>query len=193
MTGKGPSPRLSHCRQADGSTKETVLNWEMVGALGEVGGAIAVVITLVYLARQIRDSAHQSRRTQSGQLEHELVRLSSDLSRDPDLAGIWLQGLRDPDALEPSDSIRLGAWLVGRMRVQEALFHFHREGGVHDYQLESWSAAAEDIMKSPGARAWWSDRRGWFSPAFRAEVDRWIEDGGAGITTRYDVDGTLDS
>jgi len=29
------------------------VNWEMLGALGEIAGAVAVVISLVYLARQI--------------------------------------------------------------------------------------------------------------------------------------------
>jgi len=33
------------------------MNWDAIGAVGEVGGAIAVVATLVYLARQIRHSA----------------------------------------------------------------------------------------------------------------------------------------
>ena len=30
------------------------MDWNMVGAIGEIGGAAAVVITLVYLARQTR-------------------------------------------------------------------------------------------------------------------------------------------
>ena len=29
------------------------MNWEAIGAFGEVGGAIAVVVTLIYLGRQI--------------------------------------------------------------------------------------------------------------------------------------------
>ncbi|MEH6593310.1 MAG: hypothetical protein V7746_23775, partial [Halioglobus sp.] len=33
------------------------MNWEAVGAFGEVVGALAVVVTLVYLARQIRGNA----------------------------------------------------------------------------------------------------------------------------------------
>ena len=32
------------------------MNWDAIGALGEVGGAIAVVATLAYLARQIREA-----------------------------------------------------------------------------------------------------------------------------------------
>jgi hypothetical protein len=32
------------------------MNWEAIGAIGEVGGAIAVVATLLYLAAQIRQN-----------------------------------------------------------------------------------------------------------------------------------------
>ena len=37
------------------------MNWAVVGAIGEVGGAIAVVATLVYLAKQIRISAEATK------------------------------------------------------------------------------------------------------------------------------------
>ncbi len=32
------------------------MNWEAIGAIGEVSGALAVVLTLLYLARQINES-----------------------------------------------------------------------------------------------------------------------------------------
>ena len=33
-----------------------MVNWEAIGAIGEVSGALAVVLTLLYLARQISES-----------------------------------------------------------------------------------------------------------------------------------------
>lgn len=39
------------------------MNWDAIGAIGEVVGAIAVVISLLYLATQIRASARQSAAT----------------------------------------------------------------------------------------------------------------------------------
>ena len=33
-----------------------IMNWDAIGAIGEVCGAIAVVITLVYLSRQLREN-----------------------------------------------------------------------------------------------------------------------------------------
>lgn len=35
------------------------MNWDAIGAIGEVVGALAVVISLVYLALQIRQNSRQ--------------------------------------------------------------------------------------------------------------------------------------
>jgi hypothetical protein len=37
------------------------INWEAVGAIGEIVGAVAVVLTLGYLAVQIRQNTNASR------------------------------------------------------------------------------------------------------------------------------------
>ena len=41
------------------------MNWEAVGAIGEVSGAGAVVVTLFYLARQIRQNSDSLDRSKS--------------------------------------------------------------------------------------------------------------------------------
>lgn len=33
------------------------MNWEAIGALGEIAGAVAVIVTLLYLAKQIRQNS----------------------------------------------------------------------------------------------------------------------------------------
>ena len=37
------------------------MNWEAISAIGEIVGALAVVITLVYLAIQVREQNRESR------------------------------------------------------------------------------------------------------------------------------------
>ncbi len=37
------------------------MNWEAIGAVGEIFGALAVVVSLVYLATQIRSQNRESR------------------------------------------------------------------------------------------------------------------------------------
>ena len=48
------------------------MSWEAVGAFGEVVGAFTVVVTLVYLARQIRGCAAANRLTAYHQAQQQL-------------------------------------------------------------------------------------------------------------------------
>ncbi len=162
------------------------MNWEMIGAIGEIAGAAAVVLTLAYLARQVRESARQDRRHQSAQLARDSTKIGDAILRDPLLPGIFLRGLRDFESLDEEETLRFGALLVNAVRQQETLFYFHREGGIHDFQARSIEATAREMMVSPGAQAWWALRRQWFSPEFQVEVDRWISEGSASILRLYD-------
>jgi hypothetical protein len=55
------------------------MNWEAIGAAGEVLGAVAVFVTLAYLANQIRHAREESRRALSQartEANRELIALS---------------------------------------------------------------------------------------------------------------------
>jgi len=47
------------------------MNWDAIGAVGEIVGAIAVLATLIYLAIQIRQSSDTQRAQTHQQLAHE--------------------------------------------------------------------------------------------------------------------------
>ena len=169
------------------------MNWQMIGAIGEIGGAIAVVLTLGYLARQVRESASQDRRHQSAQLVRDANQLAEGLARDPILPGIFLRGLRDAAALDEEETVRFGAWMLNAFRTQEALFYFAREGGLHDFQAGSAQAGLKDLAAAPGVQTWWAARRAWFSLDFQTEVDRWISQGSRSFLQRYDSHTTGES
>jgi len=61
------------------------MNWE---AIGEVGGVIAVVATLVYLARHIRHSAEATRIAAYHQAQERLWAVGIAISNDPEMARI---------------------------------------------------------------------------------------------------------
>ena len=37
------------------------MNWDAIGAIGEVAGALVVIVTLIYLSRQVRNNLIESR------------------------------------------------------------------------------------------------------------------------------------
>lgn len=71
------------------------MNWDAIGAVGEVLGAVAVVGTLGYLALQIRQNTERERLSQefvSNQYFNELRVL---VASDPELAEIEMKGVSD--------------------------------------------------------------------------------------------------
>lgn len=46
------------------------MNWEAVGAIGEVTGAILILVTLVYLSIQIRQNTIQQKREELVSVQH---------------------------------------------------------------------------------------------------------------------------
>jgi hypothetical protein len=42
------------------------LNWDAIGAIGEIAGAVVVVITLIFLSKQIRETSSQPARKNEG-------------------------------------------------------------------------------------------------------------------------------
>jgi hypothetical protein len=146
------------------------MNWTMIGAFGEVLGAIAVVFSLIYLARQVRDSSLQEQRTQYFELSKEAVAFADGIARDPGWADILLRGFQDRSALTPNEIFRFNAGLLGLFRAYEALFLYYKEGGIHDWGAESFRSTMLDIVGMPGVQTYWKDREHWFTNEFRKEV-----------------------
>ena len=146
----------------------------MIGALGELAGALAVVVTLFYLARQIRDSARQDRRLQYAQLNRDFLQLNIAITHDESMADVFVRGALDPSSLSPSQVARVNSGVLMTFRALEALFHYHREGGIDDWGADSYRASMVDLMGLPGFREYWTNRRHWYSSEFQKEVDQWL-------------------
>ena len=146
----------------------------MIGALGEVGGAVAVVATLFYLARQIRDSGRQDRRVQYAQLNRDFLQMNSAIAHDESFADVFFRGAMDSSSLSPAELGRFNSGVLMMFRTLDALFHFHREGGIDDWGADSTRAQMVDFISLPGIRQYWTDRRHWFSSEFQEEVDQWL-------------------
>jgi hypothetical protein len=62
------------------------MNWEIVGSIADILGALAVVITLLYLARQTRVSATAVRAATRSASAIAISEIDRDIARDPELA-----------------------------------------------------------------------------------------------------------
>lgn len=74
------------------------MNWNAIGALAELAGALAVVATLFYLAAQIRSAKVVNRNLSFNAIFDGVSRHSTEMAR-PENGDILVRGLTDFDGL----------------------------------------------------------------------------------------------
>ena len=151
------------------------MNWEAVGAIGEIVGAIAVVVTLIYLASQTRlnrqatetntRALHATARTESSRYwSEEVIRMALS----PDMAAIVDQGMVDASALDDNDRQRLVAWYTQHIIAADGAYHQYLDGILPEDAWEARKMVIAGLLTYDSfIRAWEAD---FFpiSPAFDA-------------------------
>jgi len=149
-----------------------------LAAWGEFLGGVAVVVSLVYLASQIRMNTKTVRASNLG----EQVAASSEWSRmilDPDAASLYVRGMEDFVGLSTEDQLRFNG-LMGHLFGMILNARHLRRQGLYDANTE-WSEATTIAyyFESPGARQWWTANRHWWQSDFGEWVDGLIREGEA--------------
>jgi hypothetical protein len=146
------------------------VTFEQLGSLGEFVSAVAVVISLVYVAREIRES---SRSTRLAALQSHLDAAQRFLelpARDRDLARVVRIGQVTPELLSEDELAQFRAWLGVGMRIAENLFVQYQAGNIAE---ESWNARSRGFLSMlatrGGSEAWAS-----LASLHRSDFQEWL-------------------
>ena len=77
------------------------MNWDAIGAVGEIIGAIAVVVSLMYLAVQIRTSSKLAKAQMFQSAVAEQSRVADGVTNDPENFEVWLKMYGDEKLTTP--------------------------------------------------------------------------------------------
>ena len=131
-----------------------MLNWNAVGAAAELLGALAVIATLVYLARQVRHSAEQTRL--SGV---QAIQSANDRAYDPiyspEMMSIWNRGHNDRDGLPEADRRIFDLLLVRLIASYGSTVYQHDRGAYDDQMMANATTFLASILSTPGGRSWY--------------------------------------
>ena len=78
------------------------MSWDAIGAVGEVLGAVAVIATLLYLARQIGQTNRIAKASGSRELQQKYADFYTLVATNSDIKGLVTR-LRDPDYIVQSE------------------------------------------------------------------------------------------
>jgi hypothetical protein len=142
------------------------MNWTAVGALAELLGAVAVVLSLVYLGAQVRGSTRQAKRDASRDLAVRISEISIAVSASREMGELLLVGGGSYESLDRVDEVRFRALMNALFRGLEQQYLLHREGALDD---EAWTAVDNligDFASLPGVQRYFADRGQWYVPGF---------------------------
>ena len=150
------------------------MNWEAIGAVGEVLGALAVVLSLVYLATQIRQNTKSAQAASRDSISRSTIDILLANSSDPETAKFFFTGLMNPDALATADlAFRFDMMIYAVFESYEAAFTQWKRGVLSDADWQKWSGIIANYMEAPGVQKAWSSRglKDALTPAFQDYVD----------------------
>lgn len=78
------------------------MNWEAIGAAGEVLGALGVILSLIYLSIQVKSNTKQLRFTASQEIAASLDRGYDPIYSEP-IAKIWQKGHADLKSISEAE------------------------------------------------------------------------------------------
>lgn len=147
------------------------MDWNTIGVISEIVGAIGILATLIYLAIQIRNNTREVKTENIHRVTDSFNQLSLMIASDKDLAELWHKGMQNYDDLNDSEKARFEFIWLAAFRIYDSLY-FQIKRGTGETEL--WEAELKTLkwlFSAPGARSWWRQQKFAFSPGFNEFID----------------------
>lgn len=151
------------------------MNWDAVGAVGEIVGAAAVVVSLLYVGRQVKHSSTVARVQAVQSTNEKLFEWALLVGSDAELAELMARveatGCRVADFL-PHEAARVGYLYHALLSLTHTLYERRSEGLIGDDELDRWASKNEGLMGSAYLCEAWPRLR----PNFPRDYGSWLEE-----------------
>jgi hypothetical protein len=171
------------------SDRENAMNWEAIGAVGEIVGAAGVIVTLGFLVYQLRQNT-RALRADSFRSVFELGHSrTSKIIENPEVADLYHRGRKSYHGLSPVDQSRFHYLMAQTLHSIQAMLLYHR---VNDEQTIFGEMARNQVARAAhdeGSIEWWETRgQAVFDEAFRVWVQSVLDEerGLGGVEQRQD-------
>jgi len=148
---------------------------EQYAYLAEIAGVILIIASLVYVARQLRQTAAMMSANASAERVQRDFDLTSAVSSSRDFAEVWAKGRTDVDSLDEVDRIRV------QMFMRRVIVHWHNMYGMRTQGLlrdSDWNELRWLMQFFAGhqsLRETWTMFKPSFEPGFQVFVDERFE------------------
>ena len=147
---------------------------EQSAYLAEIVGVFAIVVSLVYLALQVRQNNRHTRLESVHAISTEFNTFYDMLASNGELADIFNRGIVDLQSLDATEQVRFTFVITRILRTWHEQYFQWREGAMDDEFWHTWEALLSDAVQYAGLQEIWSRRRHQYTENFQALVDKFI-------------------
>jgi hypothetical protein len=166
------------------------MDWTIqdLGALGEFVGAIGVIITLIYLAYQIRQNTVQLK--QNALAEKAAAVSASNMAlretrhsiyTSTEASEIYFRGNENPRDLS---EVSLMRYRLMMMNIADVMLEIYTQTATTGFSPEMWETTGgklvERVLTTGGGQWFWETFAEVYPSSFRTEVDRILQNASPG-------------
>jgi len=147
------------------------MNWEAIGAIGEIVGALAVLLTLIYLSIQIRQSVKLAK----SQIREQRTMSSQEVIFQYAAYGDLVAKAAGGEALTEGEKLTTNSLLRAQFRGYEAYLHHYQNELLDEGEWQGMKQNMRAFFQSDFVLGTWDEIGTEFSPELQqlvAEVIR---------------------
>jgi hypothetical protein len=147
----------------------------MAAAVAQIVASLGMIVTLFYLALQIRQNTRATRAATYQSVTTHITSANALIAGSPDLAALVDKAAEGLSGLSLVERTRFDGVASGYFRHYDAVYYHFRIGALEREQWEGFERYLRLGLAWPGVSAWWSENRAYFSSHFVSLVDGLIE------------------
>ena len=153
------------------------MNWEAIGAIGEIIGAIAVFLSLIYLALQIRSNTNVEKAAALREvLDGYVDRNNVLLYQSPELTDMWANGLCSYEDQSITDKRRFMQMIAGTCLHFQNVMQMHEKGLVSKVDHDAWLRYTASLLRTPGGTSTWPLVESTITPTVREHLNNHLRE-----------------
>lgn len=143
------------------------MDWQVIIAVSEVLGAIGVIVSLVYVGKQLRMSNLAAEAASTDQITHRFLQWMLDVAGNDTVARFFRDGAAALGQASPSEVMRLFGSIQVLLKIIEEMHQLRMKGFINDDTWSGWENWFSNMKSYDIVELFFVAKQNNYSQAFR--------------------------